>query len=269
VRAKKATTPARSIRYLLYANRALQRISVRRLSARQKKADKPSRSSEAKKNAVRVTSRSAKAAKASPVTEASPSLRRIDRWWVAVGVAGTVGIAALIGVSSSPQQADRSSATIAADAGSREDAALDTVKPAAKAAGARTRAKATSTGSARTTEPAKSPAVDVRPAAEHPAHTEATASAVRQNAAVVRIEGCLQARDDAFWLNDTSGADAPQSRSWKSGFLKKHSSSVEVVDTNDALKLERFVGQRVAATGIVADRRMRAHLLQRVAASCG
>ena len=163
---------------------------------------------------------------------------------------------------------------MAADAGSREDAALvplDAVKPAAKvaAAGTRTRATATSTGSARTTEPAKSPAVDVRPAAEHPAHTEATASAVRQNAAVVRIEGCLQARDDAFWLNDTSGADAPQSRSWKSGFLKKHSSSVEVVDANDALKLERFVGQRVAATGIVADRRMRAHLLQRVAASCG
>ena len=52
--------------------------------------------------------------------------------------------------------------------------------------------------------------------------------------------------------------DAPKSRSWKSGFLKKHSSSVEVVDANHALKLERFVGQRVAATGIVADRRMRA-----------
>jgi hypothetical protein len=164
---------------------------------------------------------------------------------------------------------------MAADAtGSREEAALvplDTVKPAAKVAatGARTRATATSTGSARTMEPAKSPAVDVRPAAEHPAHTEATPNAVRQDASLVTIEGCLQAGDDAFWLKDTSGADAPKSRSWKSGFLKKHSSSVEVVDTNDALKLERFVGQRVAATGIVADRRMRAHLLQRVAASCG
>jgi hypothetical protein len=118
-------------------------------------------------------------------------------------------------------------------------------------------------------ESAKSPAVDVKPDAGHPAHTEATSNAVRQDASLVTIEGCLQAGDDAFWLKDTSGADAPKSRSWKSGFLKKHSSSVEVVDTNDALKLERVVGQRVAATGIVADRRMRAHMLQRVAASCG
>ena len=84
MRAKKATTPARSIRYLLYANRALQRISVRRLSVRQKKADKPSRSGEAKKNVVRVTSRSAKAAKASPVTEAS-SFFTADRPMVGCG----------------------------------------------------------------------------------------------------------------------------------------------------------------------------------------
>ena len=116
----------------------------------------------------------------------------------------------------------------------------------------------------RTREPAKSPAGDVRPDTEHPAPT----SAVHQNAGLVTIEGCLQARDDAFWLKDTSGEDAPQSRSWKSGFLKKHSSSLEVVDANDALKLAKFVGQRVAATGTVADRRMRAHLLQRVAATC-
>jgi hypothetical protein len=203
---------------------------------------------------------------------ASPFLPRIDRW-VLGGVACAVGIAALIGVGSPSQHADRTSATLAADAtASREDAPLvrlDTMKPVAKvsAPNARTRATATSTGNARTTEAAKPPAVDVRPDAED--HTEATATAVRQDAALVTIEGCLQARDDAFWLKDTSGADAPQSRSWKSGFLKKHSSSVEIVDANDALKLAKFVGQRVAATGTVADRRMRAHLLQRVAATCG
>ena len=268
MRAKKATTPSRSIRYLLYADRTLQRLSLRKLSVRRKKANKPPRSSGAKKNAARETTRSAKAATVAPVTMASPSLPRIDRWVVG-GVACAVGIAALIGVGIPYQQVDRSSATMAADlTGARKDAApLPSVKPAAKVstANARTRATATSTGSGLTTEP-KSPAVDATPDAEHPAPTS---NAVGQNAGLVTIEGCLQARDDAFWLKDTSGEDAPQSRSWKSGFLKKHSSSVEVVDANDALKLAKFVGQRVAATGVVADRRMRAHLLQRVAATCG
>ena len=112
MRAKKATTPSRSIRYLLYADRTLQRLSLRRLSVRRKKANKPSRSTGVKKNAARGTSRSAEAAEASPVTMASPPLRRIDRWVVGT-VACTVGIAALIGVNSSSEQADRLSATMA------------------------------------------------------------------------------------------------------------------------------------------------------------
>ena len=84
----------------------------------------------------------------------------------------------------------------------------------------------------------------------------------------VTIEGCLERADDTFRLTDTSGTNAPTSRSWKSGFLKKRSTSVEVVDASNALRLSKYVGQRVAATGTVTDRTMQARSLQRVAASC-
>ncbi len=82
------------------------------------------------------------------------------------------------------------------------------------------------------------------------------------------IQGCLQAGDDTFWLKDTSGTDTPKSRSWKSGFLKKRPASIEMVDAGSGLRLSSYVGQRVAATGTMTDRRMRAHSLHTVAASC-
>jgi hypothetical protein len=69
-------------------------------------------------------------------------------------------------------------------------------------------------------------------------------------------------------LKDTEGGDAPRARSWKSGFLTKRSASIQLVDTADALNLSKYVGQRVAATGTLADRTMQARSLHRVAASC-
>lgn len=84
----------------------------------------------------------------------------------------------------------------------------------------------------------------------------------------VTITGCLQARDDSFWLKDASGADAPKSRNWKSAFLKKHAERVQVVDATRALHLSYYIGQRVTATGTLADRTMQARSLERVAASC-
>ena len=74
--------------------------------------------------------------------------------------------------------------------------------------------------------------------------------------------------DDSFWLTDTSGANAPKSRSWKSGFLKKHAGSVQVVAATKALQLSNYVAQRVTATGTLANRTMQAHSLERVAGSC-
>jgi hypothetical protein len=86
--------------------------------------------------------------------------------------------------------------------------------------------------------------------------------------AAVSITGCLERDADTFRLENTTGADAPKSRSWKSGFLKRRSVSIEVVDAANRLQLPNQVGQRVSVMGVLVDREMRARSLQRVAGSC-
>jgi len=84
----------------------------------------------------------------------------------------------------------------------------------------------------------------------------------------VTITGCLERDDDTFRLTNTSGAGAPKSRSWKSGFLKKGSASVDVLDPPKKLRLTEHVGERVSLTGVLVDREMQARTLHRLAASC-
>jgi hypothetical protein len=84
----------------------------------------------------------------------------------------------------------------------------------------------------------------------------------------VSITGCLQRNDRGFLLKDTEGADAPKSRSWKSGFIKRSPSSVMLNDKANAAHLASYVGQRVSVTGPLTDREMRVTSLRRVAASC-
>ena len=96
----------------------------------------------------------------------------------------------------------------------------------------------------------------------------ASAATSAQASEVVTITGCLEEKNDAFRLKDTSGVDAPKSRSWKTGFITKHSSSVTVVDASNRMKLASHVGERVSLTGTLADREMQARTLQRVAESC-
>lgn len=107
----------------------------------------------------------------------------------------------------------------------------------------------------------------VESAAKAPA-VEPKSTADVQNSAPVTITGCLERDEETIWLKDASGTDAPKSRSWRSGFLKKRSSPIELVDTADTLNLPNYVGQRVAATGMLLNREMRVRSLQRVAASC-
>jgi hypothetical protein len=86
--------------------------------------------------------------------------------------------------------------------------------------------------------------------------------------APVTITGCLEQSRDGFRLKDTTGVDAAKSRSWKSGFFKKSSASIEVVDAANRLKLTTHVGQRVSVTGVIVDREMQGRSLKRIAASC-
>jgi hypothetical protein len=83
----------------------------------------------------------------------------------------------------------------------------------------------------------------------------------------VTITGCLETDDETFRLNDTAGLDAPKTRSWKTGFLKKRSAAIAVVDAN-GVGLPAHVGQRVALTGMLVDGDMQVRALRRVAASC-
>jgi hypothetical protein len=82
----------------------------------------------------------------------------------------------------------------------------------------------------------------------------------------VVIEGCLEQNDAGFRLRNTTGQDAPKSRSWKSGFLKKGARPVDVVDWNNRLK--NHVGERISVSGMFVDGEMRVRTLRRVAATC-
>ena len=100
------------------------------------------------------------------------------------------------------------------------------------------------------------------------AAVESTSIVAGQTVTSVTITGCLANDEETFWLKDTSGAEAPKSRNWRSGFLRKRPATIELRDATHALKLPNYVGQRVAATGTLVNREMRAQSLQRVAASC-
>jgi hypothetical protein len=192
-------------------------------------------------------STSAKKASAQPTkSNRLPGTRRTRT--IAVGVIGVIGAAMLVAGRQAPE-ATRSAA---------RDASADQIVaeqyPAKKAG-----AKASADGSI--------------PPAPFPA--EMTGSVVAPEAvktsglsSPVTITGCLEQADETFRLKDTTGADAPKARSWKSGFLKKGSASIAVVDSAHRLKLPTHVGQRVSVTGLLVNREMQIRSLQRVAASC-
>ena len=116
----------------------------------------------------------------------------------------------------------------------------------------------------------KKPAVTTAatPAASNAPLTASTAVTVTAKAPAVTVTGCLEQSDNAFRLKDTSGAEAPKSRSWKSGFLKKGGAALTVVDGSNALNLESHVGRRVSVTGTLDGRDMLARSVRRLSSSC-
>jgi len=86
----------------------------------------------------------------------------------------------------------------------------------------------------------------------------------------VTITGCLEGsvNERRFRLTDTEGVGAPRSRSWRTGFLKKHSNSVALVDPPDPHALQTQVGQRVAATGLLTNSELRMTSLRTISARC-
>jgi hypothetical protein len=99
---------------------------------------------------------------------------------------------------------------------------------------------------------------------------DSTRTADRVVQAPVTIFGCLETtiEGDRFRLTDTAGADAPKARSWRSGFLKKRPAPVELLDLSDLQGLRKFVGHRVAATGLLTSRELRVRSLETAGPSC-
>lgn len=87
---------------------------------------------------------------------------------------------------------------------------------------------------------------------------------------VVTVSGCLESTvdQDQFRLADTEGTDAPKARSWRSGFLKKRSAPVELVDLSDPVGLRPYIGRRVVATGVLSGKELRVRSLQGSSTAC-
>ncbi len=106
------------------------------------------------------------------------------------------------------------------------------------------------------------------PVASQSASTVATPAAEAEEPATpVTLAGCVERSGEGFSLKNASGDGAPSSRSWKSGFLRKRSQSVALIDRGYTHRLATYVGQRVETTGVLADREMRVKTL-RVLGSC-
>lgn len=268
MRVKKTKTSPRAIRYLLYADQKLQKISLKRISGRMKKAKRPPRSIPLK-NSVSVES--------SVSTPQSLSSRAII-----LGLTCVVAVAALV--------ASRQPATLLDVA--RGDAMLEAstalkipqmpaqldMKHIVVPQSPTPVTAATDTPSLRTApaaKPVEAPVVEApakSPLVESPAKAAAEDSVAQadiQSVPSVTITGCLERDQETFWLKDTSGEVAvPKSRSWRSGFLKKRASRVELVAADNTVKLPDYLGERVAATGTLMDREMRARSVRRVSTSC-
>ena len=281
VRVRKVQLPARSMRYLLSVDRSLRRVSLRKISVRAKNVHNRVRPRSAKKDAARETTRSSSAS----VTNGWSSLRAGALALVIVAAATLIAVPTLRSYSSTGSVQQAASAPQATPPPAPP---LDTTKATTErvpAAAARISTPDTSAVSNRLVESPRTTAVtwqhapaiahaeprlpsDPAPIPELKPPAEPPTSADAMNDEAVTISGCLQARDGSFWLKDASGTNAPKSRSWKSGFLKKHAEPVQIVDTTKALQFSNYVAQRVTATGTLANRTMQAHSLERVSGSC-
>jgi hypothetical protein len=123
------------------------------------------------------------------------------------------------------------------------------------------------------TRPARTPSTTLPVPAKSDITTVVTAKAPRDEQvsiapSLVTISGCLEQSDQRFRLKDTTGEEAPTARSWRSGFLRRSASTIDVVDHADRHHLPTYVGQRVSVTGTLVDREMQVRSVSIVAESC-
>ena len=251
-------------------------ITQEGIRVRVKKENRQSGSSSARKRTASAASRPAARARSKTSTSAwGPALagftratrsaarrsRAVWRQWpleprtVVYGSVGIIATAALIAALQSPGEA--------------RIARADDASEVARVESVRTPASAPRPSARSLAEPvAGSPRLAAAESESTTAATPVSTNGEQDEWEAATITGCLEVNDDGtFWLRDTSGADAPKTRSWKSGFLKKRSSSIELVDGVTTRRLAPHIGQRVETTGLLLDREMRVKSL-RILGSC-
>lgn len=184
-----------------------------------------------------VRPKKARANLRSRMTQITHAMRTMSTRTMVIGVLCFLGAAMVIGAATSDV---------------RQEAAV----PHAQA---RPAASATAATTAATTGVATEPAVPT---------ADVMAKAAAPKMAAVTITGCLERDAETYRLKDTTGDNAPKARSWKSGFLKKNTATVEVVDAPKSAKLPSHVGERVSVTGVLNGREMQVRSLQRLSPSC-
>jgi hypothetical protein len=66
----------------------------------------------------------------------------------------------------------------------------------------------------------------------------------------VTLTGCVRGVErNSFVLTRVEGSDAPRARGWKTAYLLKRRSNVEVVAGVPSIRLRDHVGRRVSVTG--------------------
>src|SRR4051794_16068325 len=184
-----------------------------------------------------VRAKKARANLRSRMTQMTHAMRTMSTRTMVIGVLCFLGAAMVIGAATS-------------------DVRQEAAAPHAQGRAAASAAPATA---ATTASPLAEPAV---PAAD------TMAKAAAPKVAAVTITGCLERDAETYRLKDTTGDNAPKARSWKSGFLKKNTATVEVVDAPKSAKLPSHVGERVSVTGVLNGREMQVRSLQRLSPSC-
>lgn len=280
MKAKRAKKPSQPVRYLLFVDRTLKKISLRKVRERVTGTRTASRS-RARSTSVRRRPRG------SGWLPLATSPRGI-----VLGVTGVLVGAALLTARQPSPLVDQASVigppeieTTAADRAVRPQPSsspsakdIELPRPAMTVAPVPKPRKVSSVAAIPAPRPIQADAVasprreepvrEAPPPIVTPAKTEQAETTEAISTAASTITGCVESGDGTLWLADTSGADAPKARSWKSGFFKKRSVRVELQDASRTLHLNRYVGQRVSVTGTLADRELRAQSIRRVNGSC-
>ena len=112
------------------------------------------------------------------------------------------------------------------------------------------------------------PAVAAAPASsQKPAATSQVTMVPAPEMEMVTFTGCLERDDDEFRLKDATGENVPKARSWRSGFVKKNTATIDLVDTN-TLRLVNNSGHRVSVSGMLKEREMQVRSIQRLPGEC-